>query len=60
MEDSLKAKEVPIKGILDFISENGIVITVEIEVTPMLENPLIEGLVCRMEVLNRRPLHSAA
>lgn len=60
VEESLKAKEVPIKGILDFISENGIVITVEIEVTPMLENPLIEGLVCRMEVLNRRPLHSAA
>lgn len=60
VEESLKATEVPIRGTLDFISEHGIVVTVEMEVTPMLDNPLIEGLVCRMEVVKRRPLHSAA
>ena len=60
VEDCLKGHQVPVKGVLRFISEHGTVITVEMEVTPMLENPLIEGLVCRMVVLDRRPLHSAA
>lgn len=58
--DCLNGCPTTVKGVLKFISEHEIVITVEMEVTPMLDNPLIEGLVCRMLVLDRHPLHSAA
>ncbi len=60
LAESIKGDSIPVMGTLDFITEHGMIVTVNMDIFPMLDHPLIEGLVCRMKVVNRRPLHTAA
>lgn len=50
----------PIIGCMDVLTEDSRILHTQFTVVPMLDHPLIEGLVCRMEILEDRTEGAAA
>lgn len=50
----------PIIGRMDVLTEHGRTLHTQFTVVPMLDHPLIEGLVCRMEILEDKTEGAAA